>query len=347
MGRHLQALREYAGATILGDGQVAVILDVAGLAQCAGLSRSTAASVNTKTAVEDKTGEVHSLLLFHNGPGEHCAVPIELVTRVERVRAGQVERLGGRRTMQYGGVSLPLVTLHDVAAVDELVESQQWVVVVFDCAGRTVGLLVAEPLDMIETRLAMDTTTLRQPGVAGSALLNGSTTLMLDIFELADTVRRRWPEADAPKPEYRAPSGNAGTVLVAEDSDFFRGQIKRLIEAVGYKVLAAEDGQSAWELLDSHPSEVCVVTTDVEMPRLDGLGLTKRIRADSRFSHLPVIALSTLAGEEEMARGLAMGVSEYQVKLDQSQLLESIRKAVDGRSHRQPQLAAQEWTKNK
>jgi two-component system chemotaxis sensor kinase CheA len=330
MGRHMQSLREYAGATILGNGQVAVIVDVAGVAQRAGLTRAAAPAAVAQAGAEDTGGEIHSLLLFQNAPGEHCAVPIELVTRVERVRAAQVERLGGRRTMQYGGVSLPLVTLHDVAAVDDLVESQQWVVVVFDCAGRTVGLLVAEPLDMIETRLAMDTVTLRQPGVAGSALLNGQTTLMLDIFELAGTVRRQWPESEAVEPAHMAKPGNNATVLIAEDSDFFRGQIRRLIEAVGYKVLAAEDGQSAWELLDRHAGEISVVTTDVEMPRLDGLGLTKRIRADSRFAQLPIIALSSLAGEEEMARGLAMGVSEYQVKLDQSQLLESIRKAVSG-----------------
>jgi two-component system chemotaxis sensor kinase CheA len=81
-------------------------------------------------------------------------------------------------------------------------------------------------------------------------------------------------------------------------------------------------------MLDGHANEISVVTTDVEMPRLDGLALTKRIRGDSRFARLPVIALSSLAGEEEMARGLAVGVTEYQVKLDQDQLLESIRKAV-------------------
>jgi two-component system chemotaxis sensor kinase CheA len=165
---------------------------------------------------------------------------------------------------------------------------------------------------------------------------------MVDIFELADTVRGRWPEtkAAARAQAVLPQSEGAATILVAEDSDFFRGQIKRIIEAVGYKVLAAEDGQSAWELLDSHASEISLVTTDVEMPRLDGLGLTKRIRADARFAHLPVIALSTLAGEEEMARGLAMGVSEYQVKLDQSQLLESIRKAVGGVDLKQSPVAA-------
>ena len=56
--------------------------------------------------------------------------------------------------------------------------------------------------------------------------------------------------------------------------------------------------------------------------------MTQRIRADSRFTHLPIIALSTLASEEEMAHGLAMGVNEYQVKLDRDQLLESIGKAL-------------------
>jgi two-component system chemotaxis sensor kinase CheA len=136
----------------------------------------------------------------------------------------------------------------------------------------------------------------------------------------------------APDAVHRIP----GTVLVAEDSDFFRGQIRRLIEAVGYKVIAAEDGQSAWELLDSHANEVSVVTTDVEMPRLDGLGLTRRIRSDARFSKLPIIALSSLASEEDMARGLAMGVSEYQVKLDQTQLLDSIRKAVHADDGKRP-----------
>ena len=110
------------------------------------------------------------------------------------------------------------------------------------------------------------------------------------------------------------------------------------MSAIGFS--PRRDGQAAWELLDSNADDVSVVTTDVEMPRLDGLGLTERIRSDPRFAHLPVIALSTLAGEEEIARGLALGVSEYQVKLDKDQLLESIRRAVGNRAHDQAPLAA-------
>jgi two-component system, chemotaxis family, sensor kinase CheA len=97
-------------------------------------------------------------------------------------------------------------------------------------------------------------------------------------------------------------------VLVADDSEFFRGQIQRLVEAVGCRVLAAEDGQAAWEILDHHAGEVDLVATDIEMPRLDGLALPRQIRADRRFAGLPVIALSSLAGEEEIARGMAAGV---------------------------------------
>ena len=323
LGRHLQGVRDYAGATILGDGQVALILDVGGLAERANLSHESGRNRNAPPPEHAAAAELHPLLLFHNAPEEPCAIPIELVRRVERVRPAQVQFLGGRRTMQYEDASLPLVTLRDVADTRELSDSQQWVVIVFEREGRPLGLLAAEPVDMLETRLSMDAVTLRQTGVAGSLILNGHTTLMLDIYELADKLERRPPKGELP-PAAHSHEPRHGTVLVAEDSDFFRHQIQRLMEGVGYKVLAAEDGQAAWELLDRYPDEVSVVATDIEMPRLDGLALTRQIRADGRFANLPIIALSSLAGEEEIARGMEAGVSEYQVKLDRDRLLESV-----------------------
>jgi two-component system chemotaxis sensor kinase CheA len=273
--------------------------------------------------------ERQSLLLFQNSPSEVCAVPIELVSRIERVHPEEVENLAGRRTMQYQGASIPLVMLRDTAAVGELSEAQRWVVVIFEIGGSPVGLLAAEPLDMVEAVLKIDQVTLRQPGLAGSAILKGRTTLVLNIFELAGNVRPEWSAA-APRGAIHGGEATCPTVLVAEDSEFFRGQIRRLIEAVGYRVLDAEDGQAAWELLDRHAGEIALVATDVEMPRMDGLSLTRQIRADGRFDELPVIALFSLAGEEEVARGMAAGVSEYQVKLDPEEFVQSIRRAVRG-----------------
>jgi two-component system chemotaxis sensor kinase CheA len=292
------------------------------------LTAGAVEATSRRESVESAAGEQHSLLLFQNAPGETCSVPIEQVSRVERIRASQVEYLGGRRTMQYRGASLPLVTLHDAASVGELTDGQQWVVIVFERLGQPLGLLAAEPLDMLEVMLDIDTVTLRQRGIAGSAVLKGRTLLILDIFELAEAARPEWAQQAAPPIAFASAPGEAPTVLVADDSDFFRAQIQRLVEAVGCNVLAAEDGQAAWELLNQHAGKVDLVATDVEMPRLDGLALTRQIRADRRFAGLPIIALSSLAGEEEIARGLAAGVDEYQIKLNKDELLASIRKVV-------------------
>ncbi len=336
LGRHMQGLHDYAGATILGDGRVAVILDVAGLAARAKLSAGKAETAARGTGEQNASqpgaagSEQHALLLFHNAPGEKCGVPIEQVSRIERIRPAQVETLGGRRTLQYCGASLPLVSLDDTAKVGELGSGQRWVVIVFERLGRPLGLLAAEPLDMVEAALNVDTVTLRQRGIAGSAVLEDTTILLLDIFELADAVRSAGESSG--EATFRDTPGKIPTVLVADDSEFFRGQIQRLVEAVGCRVLAAEDGQAAWEILDQHPGEVDLVATDVEMPRLDGLALTRQIRADGRFPGLQIIALSSLAGEEEIARGLDAGVDEYQIKLNRDELMASIRKAVGSKS---------------
>jgi two-component system chemotaxis sensor kinase CheA len=338
LGRHLKGLHDYAGATILGDGRVSVILDVAGLAARANLTAGTAESASRHPAAEEnaRSGELHALLMFHNAPEETCAVPIEQVSRIERVRPAQVQHLGGRRTMQYCGASLPLVALHDTAAVGELSEQQQWVVIVFERQGRPLGLLAAEPLDMLEAELKIDAVTLRQRGIAGSAVLKDRTILLLDIFELADTTRPEGPAGSELRNLASSVEERKETlrVLVADDSDFFRGQIQRLVESAGCQVRTAEDGQAAWEILDQHAGEIDLLVTDVEMPRLDGLGLTQRIRADGRFDELYVIALSSLAGEEEIARGLAAGANEYQIKLNKDLLTESIQKAARENSNK-------------
>jgi len=78
--------------------------------------------------------------------------------------------------------------------------------------------------------------------------------------------------------------------------------------------------------------EIGLVITDIEMPRMDGLALTRRIGAEERFRTLPAIAVSTLAAAEEVARGMAAGVTQYQVKLNQDELLKSIRRVVADRA---------------
>jgi two-component system, chemotaxis family, sensor kinase CheA len=328
LGRHLKALKEYAGATIMGDGRVALILDVTGLAEKADLSPlsgTARAEEQAREAERDRLQDTHSLMLFHNGPDELCATPLDTVQRIERITGAQVENKGGRRTMQYRGASLPLVTLSDAAQMGTIDETRDLAVIVSSVHGREVGLLGAMPVDVVETQAAIDQSTHRQQGVAGSLILNDRTVILADVYELVEKTYPEWQTGAKP---VLAAGKDAPTVLLAEDSDFFRSQVKKFIEDAGYTVLDAPDGLAAWELLEKNAGKVKAVVTDIEMPRLSGIGLTQRIRGDARFSGLPVIAVTSLAGAEEVATGKAAGIDDYQVKLDRDNLLDGLRRVL-------------------
>jgi two-component system chemotaxis sensor kinase CheA len=128
-----------------------------------------------------------------------------------------------------------------------------------------------------------------------------------------------------------APSSNTATILFAEDSTFFRNQVKGFLQSDGCNVIEAEDGLIAWDLLQKHVDEISLVLTDIEMPNLDGFRLTEKIKSDKKFSHLTVIALTTLAGEENIARGKEVGIDDYQTKMDKEKLMDSIRTHLKGR----------------
>ena len=328
LGRHLKQCRGYAGATILGDGKVALILDVGNLAQMAKLTSVTAsdrASEVQREAENAKKGakDRQSLLLFRNSEADQFGVPLDLVERVEKIRRTEMEEVGGRQVIQYRGGSLPLFAIQEVANVAPMAESDHVLVIVFTVSGREVGLLAAPPVDSVDITLELDAATLKQPGIMGSAIIGKRTTLLVDIFNIVETLNPEW---FADKEETREETAKARhTILFAEDSNFFRSQVKRYLEEDGFKVVEAVDGLAAWEALESGQHEISLVLTDLEMPNLDGYELTEKVKADVRFSHLPVVACTSLAGEEDMAKGRAVGIDDYQIKLDKEKLLESIR----------------------
>jgi len=326
LGRHMKGLQEYAGATIMGDGKVALILDVTGLATKADLSPLSGSSRGEEISAEaekERLQDTHSLFLFHNGPDELCATPLDTVLRIERIVGHQIEMVGGRRTMQYRGKSLPLMALSDVAPVQPIDEGRDLAVIVSSVYGREVGLLGAMPVDVVESHADIDQTTHRQNGITGSTIIRDKTVLLADIYELVESLFPEWVNRQEKYVDEQVDA--EVTVLLAEDSDFFRAQVRRFLEEGGFKVLDAPDGQAAWELLGKNVDTVRVIVTDIEMPRLTGLELTERIRSEPRVASLPVIGLSSLAGDDDIARGKAAGINEYQIKLDRDRLIEAVR----------------------
>ena len=92
--------------------------------------------------------------------------------------------------------------------------------------------------------------------------------------------------------------------------------------------MTADDGDEAWRLLADESVQYDLVLTDVQMPNCDGLELTRRIRASRRHATLPVVALSSLSNEDDIAQGMAAGVNQYLVKLDEPALLCAVRELV-------------------
>jgi two-component system chemotaxis sensor kinase CheA len=177
------------------------------------------------------------------------------------------------------------------------------------------------PVDAQEVSLNIDGVTLRQDGIMGSAIINDSTTLLVDVYEIVKALNPQWFETPQVTTDEE---GQAATILFAEDSSFFRSQVKGSMEKEGFSVIEAEDGVIAWDLLEKHADQISIVVTDIEMPNMDGFALTKKIKANPVYSHLPVIALTTLAGEEDISRGKKVGIDDYQIKLDREKLMRSI-----------------------
>jgi len=331
LGRHLQQCKGYAGATIMGDGRIALILDVSNISRMAGLTSldGTERAGELAEAAKDaitKAKDKQALLTFSSSLEEQFAVPLNQVERVEKIKRSDIEEVGGRRVMQYRGGSLPLLSIDEVAMVQPLSDQDNLLVIVFNLAGKDVGLLAIGPIDAIQVAADIDDVTLKQTGIMGSAIIAGHTTMLVDIFEIVQTINPEWFE-DRSIPEAVIEEGGfIPTILIVEDSNFFRNQVHSYMEEAGFNVLEGEDGVEALNVLEEHIDEITMVVTDIEMPNMDGFELTDKIKSNPRFAHLPVIALTTLAGDEDIAKGKTVGIDEYHIKLDKERLMECVHR---------------------
>lgn len=334
LGRHLKGCSCLAGATILGDGYVALILDVVGVAHHVKL-RLTENSQTTVVDNEEKATreeERQTLLLFSSDPSEQFAVPMTVVSRIERVKAQQIVNVAGQELLQHANSAIPLINVHDHIRALPRPELDRYFVVIFQAAGREIGLVASRLNDIREVPMNLDNATFRTKGVLGSIVIESNTTRVLNLFELAEARNPEWFE-DREKATQEIVKDTC-TILVAEDSAFFRRQLTAMLERQGYSVVGAEDGQQAFEILCNPDNHFDLVLSDVEMPNMNGLQLCQRIKTSPALQHLPVLMLSSLAGDEDIQRGKGAGADDYQVKLDQDALLSGVARLLTTRNTR-------------
>jgi two-component system chemotaxis sensor kinase CheA len=203
VGGQLKAIGLYSGATVLGDGTVALILDVQALARRAlrteTSERGQEAAREAAAAAAGDT-ERQRMLLAAIGGGRRVAIPLDTVTRLEQVRLESVEKVGNREVVQYRGAILPIVRLDRHLGAYGESDRQVLEVIVYSDHGRSVAIVVEEILDIVDGEAAVRSD-IDDMGLLGSAVLGDKVTELLDVraaILAADPAFYSTPSALAP-----------------------------------------------------------------------------------------------------------------------------------------------------
>lgn len=273
-----------------------------------------ATSLATYRAIEVRAAGRSFLL--PTARAEHCL----------RVAPGELRTVGQQQTISLGEQSLPLVSLSGVLGLPVSAAAAGWIhCVVLATGERRVALAVDEIRGEQEVLgkpiaggVAVD------PVVSGAAVLpSGGAAPILNVSELVRIATREGNRPTSPAFAVMArPRGRA--VLLAEDSITSRTLLKNILELAGHRVEVAVDGAEA--LAKLREGRFDVVVSDVEMPRLDGIGLTQAIRRDAALARLPVVLVTSLSSPADRERGAEAGANAYIVKssFDQGSLLEAV-----------------------
>jgi len=265
------------------------------------------------------------VLLFERG-GEVYGVPLTAVEEV--VMVAKTFTLQGQHALEVRGRSLPVT---DVAAIlgmaaPPLADASPAIVV--SAGGRRAiatcdallgaGEVVVKPLGPVLADLA---------DYIGAAVLGDGRIALL--VATATLTRRVPPATGATEPEPAPDMATAPKILVVEDSFSVRELQRSILETAGYPIVTARDGRDALATLD-RDSQIALVVTDIEMPELDGIELTRAIRASAARSSLPVVIVTSHGSDDDRRRGIDAGADAYMTKdsFDQQTLLATVERLV-------------------
>ncbi|MDX6538083.1 MAG: two-component system, chemotaxis family, sensor kinase CheA [Gaiellales bacterium] len=260
--------------------------------------------------------------------GSHVfGVPLASVQEAVSVVESEILSLSGRNGIELRGSSIPFADIADLLGLDAPPLAPRTPTIVLSAGGRRVALacdrLVGES-EVVVKQLGPLLEAVR--GYVGAAILgDGRVALLLDPA-LATASRERLTARAAEA----APGAETGrTLLVVEDSFMVRELQRSILEAAGYTVESAKNGREALERLSAN-SGIELVVTDLDMPEMDGLTLTRAIRAHDEWRSLPIVVVTSRASDDDRRRGVEAGADAYMVKdsFDQHALLEIVAEMV-------------------
>ncbi|MBF0421756.1 MAG: response regulator [Magnetococcales bacterium] len=266
---------------------------------------------------------------------QRYVIAMEHVQGVRRVSPDDIFRLDGHDTIDLEERPIAVASLERLLGLSDSQlqrqESRHRPCLILTAGGERLGLLVDDLLDQQKLVLKPYVSLLRRvPNVSGSTILGtGEVCMVLSVEDLLVTARRK--RLATPDHSHEDSTGGMAetrqrVVLLVEDSITTRVQEKRIIEGAGYQVITAVNGVEAFEKLGRF--RVDAVVSDVEMPEMDGLALTEKIRASGTLQTIPVILVTSRASARDQQRGLIAGANAYLTKsgFQQDQLIQTLRR---------------------
>jgi two-component system chemotaxis sensor kinase CheA len=262
------------------------------------------------------------VLLFERG-GAAFGVPLAMVDVAVVVK--ETFRLEGQPALDVRGRSLPVVDFAVLADAQAPPLRDRPPGLVISAGGRRAIVacdallgeeeVVVKPLGPLLANVG---------GYLGAAILRDGRIALL--VEPAALTRARRGATLAPP---RASPARSPKVLVVEDSFTVRELQRSILETAGYQVVTARHGREALTLIH-RDSEIAMVVSDLDMPELDGLALTRAIRADPARATMPVVIVTSRGSDQDRRRGIEAGADAYMAKpsFDQRALLATVERLV-------------------
>ena len=264
------------------------------------------------------------------------AIPVEFVETTLIIQKEDIYSIHNRENITLENQPVSIVSLAELLELssNQLVSSKtlkdlhHLPCIILKIGEERMGVVVNALLDEQDVVLKPQSKLLKRiRNVSGATILGtGEVCMVLNPQDMLKSVRRRsgsfTPTTVVEKSKAKQ------SILLVEDSITIRAQEKRILEGAGYEVVTAVDGLDGYNKLRSHPFDA--VVSDIEMPNLDGLSLTTRIRQHKEFSELPIILVTSLSRDEDKKRGAEAGANAYITKgtFDQKVLLETLRRLI-------------------
>jgi two-component system chemotaxis sensor kinase CheA len=252
--------------------------------------------------------------------GQSFGLPLHRIVRM--LESQTVELISGRMLAVIDGQAVPV---SDLATLLGLTPAEGGPWVLLGTAADPHAFQVETVLQKRDVVVRGLTGRLRELKTVSGASIepNGSILLVLDVPTLIERSNAILPIASKLTEKPALPERQL-SVMVVDDALMVRELQRSILERGGYSVRAASDGVEALAMLAEQPADL--VITDVEMPDLDGLELTRNIRAHPRLANIPVLIVSSHASEEDHQRGLDAGADGYIVKtsFDEAGLLSAV-----------------------